>query len=239
MINTIKSENFGVIMRKKHLNIAIDGPSGSGKSTLAKLVAKKYGLIYIDTGAIYRTIGLFVMRAGVERTDTARIIPLLPQMKIEMTLENGGGVVWLNGERMGDAIRTPECSLYASDVSKIPEVRAYILDLQRDIARKNDCVMDGRDIGTVILPEAQVKIFLFASAEKRALRRCAELRAKGEDVTVEQVLEDMRWRDENDKNRAIAPAIPAEDAVMLDNGALDIEGTLDAASAIIESRIGK
>lgn len=224
-------------MRRKRLNIAIDGPSGSGKSTLAKLLAKKYNLIYIDTGAIYRTIGLFALRAGVDRTDTEGVISLLPQMKIEMTLENGGGVVWLNGERMGDELRTPECSLYASDVSKIPAVREYILELQRGIARRNDCVMDGRDIGTVILPKAQVKIFLFASVEKRAERRLIELREKGEDVTLEQVLEDMRWRDENDKTRKIAPAIPAPDAVMLDNGGLGIEATLDAASQIIESKV--
>ncbi|MBO4860382.1 MAG: (d)CMP kinase [Clostridia bacterium] len=224
-------------MRRKRLNIAIDGPSGSGKSTLAKLLAKKYNLIYIDTGAIYRTIGLYAMRAGVDRTDTEGVISLLPQMKIEMTLENGGGVVWLNGERMGDELRTPECSLYASDVSKIPAVREYILELQRGIARRNDCVMDGRDIGTVILPKAQVKIFLFASVEKRAERRLIELREKGEDVTLEQVLEDMRWRDENDKTRKIAPAIPAPDAVMLDNGGLGIEATLDAASEIIESKV--
>ncbi len=224
-------------MRRKRLNIAIDGPSGSGKSTLAKLLAKKYGLIYIDTGAIYRTIGLYALRAGVDRTDTEGVTALLPQMKIGMTLENGGGVVWLNGERMGGELRTPECSLYASDVSKIPAVREYILDLQRDIARKNDCVMDGRDIGTVILPKAQVKIFLFASAEKRAERRLAELLAKGENVTLQQVLDDMRWRDENDKTRKIAPAVPAADAVMLDNGGLDIEATLDAASKIIESKV--
>ena len=224
-------------MRRKRLNIAIDGPSGSGKSTLAKLLAKKYNLIYIDTGAIYRTIGLYAMRAGVDRTDTEGVISLLPRMKIEMTLENGGGVVWLNGERMGDELRTPECSLYASDVSKIPAVREYILELQRGIARRNDCVMDGRDIGTVILPKAQVKIFLFASVEKRAERRLIELREKGEDVTLEQVLEDMRWRDENDKTRKIAPAIPAPDAVMLDNGGLGIEATLDAASEIIESKV--
>ncbi|MBP5238743.1 MAG: (d)CMP kinase, partial [Clostridia bacterium] len=211
--------------------------SGSGKSTLAKLLAKKYNLIYIDTGAIYRTIGLYAMRAGVDRTDTEGVISLLPRMKIEMTLENGGGVVWLNGERMGDELRTPECSLYASDVSKIPAVREYILELQRGIARRNDCVMDGRDIGTVILPKAQVKIFLFASVEKRAERRLIELREKGEDVTLEQVLEDMRWRDENDKTRKIAPAIPAPDAVMLDNGGLGIEATLDAASEIIESKV--
>ena len=224
-------------MRRKRLNIAIDGPSGSGKSTLAKLLAKTYNLIYIDTGAIYRTIGLYAMRAGVDRTDTEGVISLLPQMKIEMTLENGGGVVWLNGERMGDELRTPECSLYASDVSKIPAVREYILELQRGIARRNDCVMDGRDIGTVILPKAQVKIFLFASVEKRAERRLIELLEKGEDVTLEQVLEDMRWRDENDKTRKIAPAIPAPDAVMLDNGGLGIEATLDAASEIIESKV--
>ncbi|MBQ6183447.1 MAG: (d)CMP kinase [Clostridia bacterium] len=224
-------------MRRKRLNIAIDGPSGSGKSTLAKLLAKKYNLIYIDTGAIYRTIGLFALRAGVDRTDTEGVISLLPQMKIEMTLENGGGVVWLNGERMGDELRTPECSLYASDVSKIPAVREYILELQRGIARRNDCVMDGRDIGTVILPKAQVKIFLFASVEKRAERRLAELLEKGENVTLEQVLEDMRWRDENDKTRKIAPAIPAPDAVMLDNGGLGIQATLDAASQIIESKV--
>ena len=223
----------------KHLNIAIDGPSGSGKSTLAKGLASKLGLVYIDTGALYRTVGLFVQRKGLESTDTEGIIAGLPKCDISMKLENGGSVVYLNGEKMGDEIRTPRSSIYASDVSKIPEVREHVLSLQRDIAGNNDCIMDGRDIGTVILPDADVKIFLFASDEARAIRRYEELLSKGQAVTLEEVKNDMAWRDANDKNRDIAPAVPAPDAIMFDNSGLDREQTAEKAVEIIREKLKK
>lgn len=217
--------------------IALDGPSGSGKSTLAKNLAKHYGFVYIDTGALYRTIGLFVSERGIASDDAPSIAALLPEMHIEMRLENGGGVVYLGDRRIGDEIRTPLCSKYASDVSKIPEVRAFLLETQRSIARENNVIMDGRDIGTVILPDAQVKIFVTASIEARAKRRTAELDQKGVKTTYEEVLADMKWRDANDKNRDIAPAVPAEDAVMFDNSELNIEETLAHAIEIIDKVI--
>ncbi|MBR2900955.1 MAG: (d)CMP kinase [Clostridia bacterium] len=217
--------------------IALDGPSGSGKSTLAKNLAKHYGFVYIDTGALYRTIGLFVAERGIASDDREAIVACLPDINIEMKLENGGGVVYLGGKRIGNEIRTPLCSKYASDVSKIPEVRAFLLETQRDIAKKNNVIMDGRDIGTVILPDAQVKIFVTASIEARAKRRFAELQERGDSATYEEVLADMKWRDANDKNRNIAPAVPAEDAVMFDNSGLNVEETLSAAIEIIDKVI--
>ncbi len=221
----------------KIINIAIDGPSGSGKSTLAAILAKKYGLIYIDTGALYRTVGLHIQRKGLESTDTAAIIAALEDIDIDMRLIDGRGVVFLDGAPVGEEIRTPRSSMYASDVSRIPEVRAYLLDLQRNIAKKNSTVMDGRDIGTVILPDAQVKLFLTAGVEERAHRRHVELLAKDPSITYEEVLADMTRRDANDKGRAIAPAIPAEDAVFLDNGGLTVEETVAKASEIIDGVI--
>ncbi len=217
--------------------VSIMGPSGSGKSTLAKNLAKHYGFVYIDTGALYRTIGLFVAERGIASDDKEGIISCLPLINIEMKLENGGGVVYLGGKRIGNEIRTPLCSKYASDVSKIPEVRAFLLETQRDIARKNNVIMDGRDIGTVILPDAQVKIFVTASIEARAKRRFAELQERGDNAAYEEVLADMKWRDANDKNRDIAPAVPAEDAVMFDNSGLNVEETLSAAIEIIDKVI--
>lgn len=222
---------------KKIINIAIDGPSGSGKSTLASALAKRYGLIYIDTGALYRTVGLYIQRKGIESTDTPAIIAALDGIDITMQLIDGKGVVFLEGKPVGDEIRTPKSSMYASDVSRIPEVRAYLLDLQRDIAKNNSTVMDGRDIGTVILPNADVKLFLTAGVEERARRRTLELKAKQPDITYEEVLADMTRRDENDSGRKIAPAIPAEDAIFLDNGELNIEETIAKASEIIDGVI--
>lgn len=224
---------------KNTVNIAIDGPSGSGKSTLASAVASHYGYIYIDTGALYRTVGLYIQRKGLASDDVEGIVAALPEIKIDMALKNGRGVVLLDGVAVGDEIRTPKSSMYASDVSKIPAVRAFLLDLQRDIAKNHNTVMDGRDIGTVILPDAKVKIFLCADDTVRAKRRYAELLEKGQNVTVEEVLEDMRRRDENDAGRAIAPAIPAADAIMLDNSSLDAKGTVEAACRIIDEVLGK
>ena len=190
-------------------SVAIDGPSGSGKSTLAKALAKKYGFIYVDTGALYRAIGLYIQNKCLMSTDVDGIIASLPEIRIEMRLNDGQSEVWLNGSPVGDEIRTPMSSIYASDVSKIPQVRQFLLSLQRDIAAANSVIMDGRDIGTVILPDAQVKIFMTASDEKRALRRYNELISKGIKTTYDEVLKDVKWRDENDRNRTVAPAVPA------------------------------
>ena len=219
------------------MRIALDGPSGAGKSTVAKALAKKLGVIYVDTGALYRTIGLYTKQCGVGMHDTERIKALLPEITLGMEFANGEQIVKLNGVNVGDTIRTGEIAMYASSVSAIPEVRAFLLETQRKIARENSVVMDGRDIGTVILPDAEVKIFMFASPEARAERRYKELIAKGENCTYESVLEDIKLRDHNDSTRATAPAIPAEDAVMLDNSGLDIDGTVDAVIEIINSKV--
>lgn len=221
----------------KTINIAIDGPSGSGKSTLAKKLAGVLGYIYIDTGALYRTVGLFAARNGVPAEKPEEVVPLLEKLDLQMRLENGGNAVYLNGEKVGEEIRTSEASLYASQVAKLPAVRAFLLETQRAIARQSNVIMDGRDIGTVILPQAQIKIFMSATPEQRAKRRLAELLAKGEEVTEEQVLADIKWRDANDENRKTAPAKPAEDAVFLDNSALTLEETLQAALAIVQKKL--
>ncbi len=224
-------------MVSKTIKIALDGPSGSGKSTLAKKLSKHYGFVYIDTGALYRTIGFFVSEKGIASDDAASIIAVLPEIKIEMRLEDGGNAVYLDGKKMGNEIRTPLISKYASDVSKIPEVRAFLLETQRSIARENNVIMDGRDIGTVILPDAQVKMFVTASPEARAKRRFAELNERGVETTLEEVLSDMKWRDANDKNRDVAPAVPAEDAIMFDNSDMDIDETVSNAISIIDKVI--
>lgn len=223
----------------KPINIAIDGPSGSGKSTLASMIAAHYGFIYIDTGAMYRTVGLYIQRKGFASDDKEAIVSVLPEINIDMVLMNGKGVVTLDGVPVGDEIRTPKSSMYASDVSKIPEVRAFLLDLQRDIAKRRSTVMDGRDIGTVILPNAQVKLFLIADDTVRAHRRYIELLEKGEKVTEEDVLSDMRRRDKNDSGREVCPAVAAEDAIVLDNSGLSAEATFEKAKEIIDGVLAK
>ena len=219
------------------MKIALDGPSGAGKSTVAKSLAKRLGIIYVDTGALYRTIGLFVKNNGVDKSDSEGVIALLPQIDLNMEFVNGEQIITLNGNRVGDEIRTGEIAMYASAVSAIPRVREFLLKTQRDIADKNSVVMDGRDIGTVILPNAEVKVFMVASPEARAKRRYLELTAKGEKCTLESVLEDIITRDKNDSTRKTAPCVPADDAVMLDNSDLDIEGTVDAVIEIIKSKV--
>lgn len=223
------------------IQIAIDGPSGAGKSTVAKMIAAKMGIIYVDTGALYRTIGYYVRGKNVDPKDGAAVEALLPEIHIELCYEDGVQVVYLNGENLGDKIRTPEMSMYASAVSAIPAVRAFLLETQRELARKNSVIMDGRDIGTVILPNADVKIFLTASNECRARRRCDELNAKGIAADYEEVLRDIIERDRNDSTRSVAPAIPAEDAVHFDNSWMTPEecvaGILKIVNAAVEARI--
>ena len=219
------------------MKIAIDGPSGSGKSTVAKAVAKALGIIYVDTGALYRTVGLYVKEKGVAKADKAGIVACLPEIEIELRYEDGKQLVLLNGENPKDKIRTPEISMYASAVSAIPEVREFLLMTQKNIAAKNSVIMDGRDIGTVIMPDADVKIFMSASSECRARRRFDELIAKGEKVTFEAVLSDMEKRDEYDRKRDIAPATAAPDAILYDNTGIDIEQNVANVLEIINNKI--
>ena len=219
------------------MKIALDGPSGAGKSTVAKALAKRLGIIYVDTGALYRTIGLYVKRKGVDKGDAKGVIALLPEIDLNMQFIDGEQIITLNGERVGDNIRTGEIAMYASAVSAIPEVRAFLLNTQRDIASKNSVVMDGRDIGTVILPDAEVKVFMVASPEARAKRRYLELIAKGENCTLESVLEDIIERDKNDSTRKTAPCVPASDAVIFDNSDYDVEGSVDEVIRIIKTKV--
>ena len=217
------------------INIALDGPSGAGKSTLAKALAAKLGYIYTDTGAMYRTIGLAVKRAEISLEDKASIIALLPSLKITLGFVNGEQKIYLGEEDVGGFIRTNEISAYASKVSAIPEVRAHLLSLQRNIAAENNVIMDGRDIGTVILPHAQVKFFVTVSDRERARRRYKELIAKGEVTTEQEVYEAMKARDLQDSTREVAPAVPAEDAIFLDNSG-DFDTVIETALRIIREK---
>ncbi len=220
----------------KHMTIALDGPSGAGKSTLAKALAARLGILYVDTGAMYRAIGLACLRAGIDPKDEECVCAYLPSISLKLSYAEGAQRVLLSGEDVSLAIRQPAVSMAASAVSAIPAVRTFLLDLQRDMSRTQSVIMDGRDIGTVILPHADVKIFLHAAPEARAKRRLMELQEKGIETTFDAVLADMKARDEADRTRAIAPAIPAPDAVLLDNSALDFAGTVDAALRIIEEK---
>ena len=210
------------------IRIAIDGPGGAGKSTVARAVAAKLGIVYVDTGALYRTVGLFVKQAGISPDDASAVAACLGDITLEIKYLDGTQHVFLNGEDTGDSIRTPEMSTYASKVSAIPAVRAFLLDTQRSIAATNSVIMDGRDIGTVILPNAEVKIFLTASEECRAMRRYKELVGKGQTVTYEEVLADMRERDGRDSSREVAPTAMAEDATLLDDSDMTFEETVEA-----------
>ena len=220
------------------MQIAIDGPSGAGKSSVAKAVAKELGIVYVDTGALYRTVGYFVRSRGIAREDRAGIVSCLPHINIEVRYENGAQHVYLNGEDLGDRIREPEISMYASAVSAVPAVREFLLDTQRRIAETNSVIMDGRDIGTVILPHADVKIFLTASIEARAMRRTKELAEKGIDARFEDVLREMRERDDNDRNRAVAPAVAAPDEIPMDNSEMTVEECTAAVIALAKRAAG-
>ena len=218
------------------INVAIDGPAGAGKSTVAKAAAKELGYIYVDTGALYRTIALNAVRHGV-LNDTEKIEAMLSDTKVELKYADGVQSVYLNGEDVSGLIRTPEISMGASVVSAIPKVRAFLLDLQRDIAKKNNVIMDGRDIATVVLPNADVKIFLFASPECRAERRYKELVEKGENVKYEDVLADVNQRDYQDSHREIAPLKPSEDSIMLDTSKLNLDESIQLVIKTIKENI--
>lgn len=204
-------------------NIAIDGPGGAGKSSVSRAVSKELGFIYVDTGALYRAVGLYALRNGVDTKNETAVGEYLPKIKVELVFENGEQKVLLNGEDVSADIRLPEASMAASDVSKIPSVRKFLFDLQREIAAENNCLMDGRDIGTVVLPKAELKIFLTASPEARARRRYDELVANGSEVSFEEILKDLNARDYQDSHREIAPLKPAEDSVILDTTDLTFE----------------
>ena len=224
---------------KKIINIAIDGPGGAGKSTISKSLAKRLDILYVDTGSLYRTIGLYVKSKNVNPKDRNAVAALLPEISIDVKYENGAQVNYLNGVDYGDSIRTPEMSMYASDVSGIPEVREFLLEMQKQIAKHNSVIMDGRDIGTVILPNADVKIFLTASEECRAMRRYNELLARGDkDATYDKVLAQMNARDEQDSTREIAPAKPADDAIILDTTGFEFEQSVEAILEIIKNKCG-
>lgn len=215
------------------LNVAIDGPAGAGKSTIAKAIAARRGMLYLDTGALYRAIGLFVLRSGTDTQDAKAVSELLPQIKLELVFADGAQHVMLCGEDVSDEIRTPPVAMAASNVSAIPAVRSFLLSLQRDIASENDCLMDGRDIGTVILPNADIKIFLTASPEERARRRLKDLAEKGIEADFDAVVADIKRRDENDSSRAIAPLKPADDAVIVDTTTMSFEQVVELISGMI------
>ena len=221
------------------IGIAIDGPGGAGKSTIAKTLAGKLGFVYVDTGAIYRTVGLYMCNIGVAPEDTAGIEAHLPEVRLDVRCENGGQKMLLDGEDVSDKIRTPLIAKYASCVSAVPAVREFLFETQRTLAKENNVIMDGRDIGTVILPNADVKIFLTASAEARARRRVAQLAERGETVSFEETLASINERDARDSGRAVAPLKAAEDAVLLDTSDMTLEESIAAAEKIIADRLGK
>ena len=218
--------------------VAIDGPSGAGKSTLARALARELGFVYVDTGAIYRSVGYFARQRGMDPADAAALEALLPEVHLQMLYgEDGLQHMILNGQDVTGEIRLPEISMYASKVSAIPAVRAFLLEMQRDTARKHSVIMDGRDIGTVVLPNADVKIFLTASAEDRARRRFLELEERGTPEPYEKLLSEMRERDANDASRAAAPLRPAEDAVVLDTTGNTFEQSLALLLRTIKERL--
>ena len=218
--------------------VAIDGPSGAGKSTLARALAKELGFVYVDTGAIYRSVGYFARQRGVDPADAGAVEALLPEISLEMLYgEDGLQHMVLNGTDVTKEIRLPEISMYASQVSAIPAVRAFLLGMQRDMARRCSVIMDGRDIGTVVLPQADVKLFLTATAEDRARRRFLELQERGTPQPYEKLLSEMKERDHNDASRAAAPLRPAEDAVVLDTTGNTFQQSFDLLLRTIKERL--
>ncbi len=217
--------------------VAIDGPAGAGKSTIARKAAQALSFIYVDTGALYRAVGLFCLKQGADPAEARAVEPLLEGIHVELVFRGGEQRVLLNGEDVSDSIRTAEVSMAASAVSALPAVRRFLFDLQRDIAKGNNVVMDGRDIGTVVLPDAQVKIFLTASPEERARRRYEEMAAKGQEISYENVLDDLIKRDYNDSHRAVAPLTPAPDALLVDTTGNTLEQSVEQLTTLIKERL--
>lgn len=218
-------------------SIAIDGPAGAGKSTISKKLAARFGFLHIDTGALYRAVGLYVYRQGKDTADSAQVIPLLSEIDIKLTHERGTQRVLLNGEDVSDAIRAPEMGMAASNVSAIPAVREFLFDLQQSIAKRHNVVMDGRDIGTVVLPNANVKIFLTASPETRAERRYNEFITAGRKVDFHSLVEEIKLRDYNDSNRETAPLRQANDALLVDSSGNSVEQTVEHIARLVEERM--
>ena len=218
-------------------NIAIDGPGGAGKSTVAKAVAKELKIIYVDTGALYRAVGVYALDSGVEPDDREGVSALLENLSVELRFEKGEQQVFVNGKNVSGKIRTPKASMAASNVSAIPEVRKFLFDTQRDIAKKHSVIMDGRDIGTVVLPDADVKIFLTASPEARAKRRFCELKHRGIDAAFGDVLRELKERDYNDSHREIAPLKAADDAVTVDTDKMTLKQEINAVLGLIKDRL--
>ncbi|RPF48682.1 cytidylate kinase [Hydrogenoanaerobacterium saccharovorans] len=219
--------------------VAIDGPAGAGKSTIARALAKRLGYIYVDTGALYRAVGYFAIKNGADTTSESDILRLLPKIDVALRFVNGEQRVFLNGEDVSDYIRTPEMSMAASNVSALPAVRDFLFSLQQNLAKSNHVVMDGRDIGTVVLPDAQVKIFLTAAAEDRAGRRQHELQRKGLDADYNEVLKDVVQRDYNDSHRAIAPLKQADDAILVDTTGNTKQQSIDQLISVVEDALSK
>ena len=219
------------------VNIAIDGPAGAGKSTIAKTASKELGFIYVDTGALYRTVGLNALRLGKDTKSADEVVPTLEGLDVSLRFVDGEQRVFLGEEDVSTAIRQNEVSMAASNVSAIPKVREFLFDLQRDIAKKNNCIMDGRDIGTVVLPDAKIKIFLTASAEARADRRCKELAEKGQQVEYATVLQEIKDRDYQDSHREIAPLKQAEDAILVDTTQLTLEESIQYMLRVIREHL--
>ena len=221
-----------------HYAIAIDGPSGAGKSTIARAAASDYGFIYVDTGAIYRTVGLAAFNNELDRRDETAVAAILPELNIEMKYSaEGEQRMYLNGTDVSKEIRRPEISICASDVAALPAVRAFLLELQRKMARENSVIMDGRDIGTVVLPDAELKIFLTASAEARAQRRMLELENKGIKSSFDEVLRDIEYRDAQDSGRAAAPLKRADDAIEIDTSSINFDESLKLVESVIEQHL--
>ena len=220
------------------VSVAIDGPAGAGKSTLARRLAADFGYIYVDTGAMFRTIGLYALRAGKDPKDNEAVNALLPEISLKFAFIGGEQHIYLNGEDVSTAIRTEEVGMAASAVGANPEVRAFLLGMQRDMVKTQDVLMDGRDIGTVVLPDATVKIFLTASPEARATRRWKEYQQKGVEVSYEEVLADVRQRDYQDTHRAAAPLRQADDAQLLDTSEMNFEQSLEAMKKMIVEKVG-
>lgn len=232
MLSKMKEGTFIMV------SVAIDGPAGAGKSTLARRLAADFGYIYVDTGAMFRTIGLYALRAGKDPKDNKAVNALLPNITLEFAFIEGEQHIYLNGEDVSTAIRTEEVGMAASAVGANPAVRAFLLEMQRDMARTQNILMDGRDIGTVVLPNATVKIFLTASPEARATRRWKEYQQKGIDTPYEDVLADVKQRDYQDTHRAAAPLKQADDAVLLDTSELNFEQSFEAMKKMITEKVG-